>query len=253
MAAAIFGPLVSRQDPYGMEVLARLSPPSPEHFLGTDEYGRDILIRLLYGARLSLGLAFLVTFCSTLLGLIIGLYSASSKWLDEVIMRLCDGLAAIPGILLAIALMAALGSSLANVTAALILVYTPSMARIARSSALSVYASPFVEALTLQGAGSFRLLWLHVAPNALAPVLVQAAFVFSESILAEAALSFLGLGVTPPAASWGNMLQAGKAVIGKAWWLTAFPGLSLAISVLGLQLIGDGLRDYWEPTREGGG
>ena len=234
-----------------MEVSSRLSPPGPRHAFGTDEYGRDALSRVLRGSRLSLGVAFSVTVAVSLLGLLIGLQAAASRPFDEVAMRLCDGLASIPGILLAISLMAVLGASKLNVACALILAYAPSMARIARSAGLSAYASPHVEALALQGAGFSRVLWLHVALNVLAPVVVQAAFVFYESILAEAALSFLGLGAPPPAPGWSSMLQAGKAVIGKDWWLTAFPGLALAFSVLAWQRMGDGLRDYFDP-RSGG-
>jgi peptide/nickel transport system permease protein len=244
---AVVGPLFNGTDPLSMEVIARYQPPQAAHLLGTDEYGRDVLVRLLYGSRVSLGLAFVVTLMSSIVGTLLGLYAASNRFLDQLLMRICDGLCAIPGILLAIALMAALGSSLSNAFLALSIVYTPSVARIVRSAALGAFVSPSIEALRMQGAKMTRIIWLHVAPQVVAPLIVQAAFIFAEAILAEAALSFLGIGVAPPAASWGNMIYAGKTVIAAAWWLTAFPGLMIAASVLSLQLMGDGLRDLLDP------
>ncbi len=162
-------------------------------------------------------------------------------------MRICDGLIAIPGILLAIALMSALGASIWNVIIALTIVYTPSIARIVRSGALVVKEQAFIEAEYVQGAGDFRIIWLNIVPNILSPLLVQATYVFSSAILSEAALSFLGAGIPEPDSSWGNILQASKLVINKAWWMTVYPGVLLILSVLGLNLMGDGLRDFLDP------
>jgi peptide/nickel transport system permease protein len=240
---AVFGPILSQADPLAMQVSARYQAPGPGSIMGTDEFGRDVFVRVLYGARASLGLAFAVALTASAIGLLLGIYAPVNRVSDQVLMRFCDGLAAIPGILLAIALMAVLGSSLTNAYLALSIVYVPGVARIVRSLALGVYGSASIEALRLQGARLTRIVWIHVAPQLAFALIVQTAFVFAEAILAEAALSFLGIGVSPPMASWGNMIYAGKAVIDKAWWLTLFPGLMIALSVVSLQLLGDGLRD----------
>jgi peptide/nickel transport system permease protein len=162
-------------------------------------------------------------------------------------MRICDGMSAIPGILLAIALMAVLGASARNVVIALSIVYVPGVARTVRSGALVVKEAPFIEALKTQGAGDLRIIWRHIIPNVLAPLFVQASFVFAGALLSEASLSFLGAGIPAPAPSWGNILQAGKGVIHKAWWLVVFPGFMIILSVLSLTMLGDGLRDFLDP------
>lgn len=251
VALALVGPFLLSHDPSAMKVTARLLPPSAEHWLGTDEFGRDLLTRIVYGARVSIATGWSVAFVSSLVGLVIGLYASYYKWLDHVLMRICDGLYAIPGVLLAIALMAALGASGTNVIIALSIVYTPGIARIVRSSALTVRSQTFVEALQVQGAGATRIIWRHIAPNTLSPLLVQATFVFAEAIISEAALSFLGVGIPAPDPSWGNILQAGKLVIFKAWWMVVFPGMAIVLTVLGLNMLGDGLRDYLDPRLAG--
>jgi peptide/nickel transport system permease protein len=242
---AMAGPSLSPYDPFAMTVPDRLQGPAPRHLLGTDEFGRDLLTRIIYGARVSMGIGFGVTFLSSALGLIIGVYAAYYRILDHILMRLCDALAAFPGILLAITLMAALGASAGNVLVALVIVYTPGIARVVRSRALVIKEAAFIEALRTQGAGNRRIIWKHIVPNTLSPLLVQASFVFAGAIISEASLSFLGAGIPPPAASWGNILQAGKAVIHKAWWMVVFPGLMIIFSVLGLTMIGDGLQDFF--------
>jgi peptide/nickel transport system permease protein len=156
-------------------------------------------------------------------------------------------MSAIPGILLAIALMAALGASEGNVILALSLVYIPGVARVVRAGALVIKEAAYIEALRTQGAGNFRILWGHIVPNVLSPLLVQGSFVFAGAILSEASLSFLGAGIPPPAASWGNILQAGKGVVHKAWWMVVFPGNMIILSVLSLTMLGDGLRDFLDP------
>lgn len=244
---ALIGPLFTNYGPYDMKVVDRLTPPGAEHWLGTDEFGRDLLTRLLYGARVSISVGLAVALLSSALGLVIGVYSTYYKTLDHILMRICDGLIAIPGILLAIALMAALGASALNVIIALTIVFTPNIARVVRSAALVVREQTYIEAMHVQGAGSTRIIWQHIVPNTLSPLLVQATFVFAEAIISEAALSFLGAGIPAPEASWGNILQASKLVIYKAWWMVVFPGATLVLSVLSLNLLGDGLRDLLDP------
>lgn len=247
ISIAFLAPAITNFDPFEMQVTNRLSPPDSIHLIGTDEYGRDLFTRVLYGARVSMSIGLAVAVLSSVLGLIIGLYASYFKPLDNIFMRICDGLIAIPGILLAIALMSALGASSANVVIALTIVYTPSIARIVRSSALVVKEQTYVEAVYAQGAGHVRILWQNIAPNVLSPLMVQATFVFASAILSEASLSFLGAGIPAPLASWGNILQASKLVINKAWWMAVFPGLMLILSVLSLNLLGDGLRDFLDP------
>ncbi|MDR0925746.1 MAG: ABC transporter permease [Hungatella sp.] len=247
LAIALFAPVITSFNPFQMEVSNRLSPPDHIHLLGTDEYGRDLLTRVVYGARISISVGVAVAIFSSVFGLVIGLYASYFKCLDHIFMRICDGLIAIPGILLAIALMSALGASAANVVIALTIVYTPSIARVVRSSALVVKEQAYVEAVYAQGAGHMRILWLNIAPNVLSPLMVQATFVFASAILSEASLSFLGAGIPAPLASWGNILQASKLVINKAWWMAVFPGGMLILSVLSLNLLGDGLRDFLDP------
>lgn len=244
---ALIGPLFTNYGPYDMKVVDRLTPPGAEHWLGTDEFGRDLLTRLLYGARVSISVGLAVALLSSALGLVIGVYATYYKTLDHILMRICDGLIAIPGILLAIALMAALGASALNVIIALTIVFTPNIARVVRSAALVVREQTYIEAMHVQGASSTRIIWQHIVPNTLSPLLVQATFVFAEAIISEAALSFLGAGIPAPEASWGNILQASKLVIYKAWWMVVFPGATLVLSVLSLNLLGDGLRDLLDP------
>lgn len=244
---ALIGPLFTNYGPYDMKVVDRLTPPGAEHWLGTDEFGRDLLTRLLNGARVSISVGLAVALLSSALGLVIGVYATYYKTLDHILMRICDGLIAIPGILLAIALMAALGASALNVIIALTIVFTPNIARVVRSAALVVREQTYIEAMHVQGASSTRIIWQHIVPNTLSPLLVQATFVFAEAIISEAALSFLGAGIPAPEASWGNILQASKLVIYKAWWMVVFPGATLVLSVLSLNLLGDGLRDLLDP------
>lgn len=244
---AVFGPFFTPYDPYEMKVMDRLLAPNAEHVLGTDEFGRDLFTRMVYGARVSISVGLAVALLSSLFGLIIGVYAAFYKPLDHILMRICDGLIAIPGILLAIALMAALGASASNVIIALTIVFTPNIARVVRSAALVVREQTYIEAMHALGANHFRIIWKHIVPNTLSPLLVQATFVFAEAIISEAALSFLGAGIPAPEASWGNILQAGKLVIYKAWWMVVFPGIAIIVSVLSLNLLGDGLRDFLDP------
>lgn len=252
LLAAIFVPIISNVDPNAMEVSSRLAKPGAKFLLGADEFGRDLFIRLMYGARVSLWVGGCVALFSCVLGIIIGLYASYFKVLDQILMRICDGLIAIPGILLAIALIAALGTSSWNVVIALTIVYTPSVARTVRASAMVIKEQTYVEAAKVQGFSNFRILWKMILPGVISPLTVQASFIFAQAIISEASLSFLGAGVPAPAASWGNMLQASKLVFSKAPWTMICPGAAVILCVLSLNLLGDGLRDFLDPRVKGG-
>lgn len=252
LVTAILVPILNTQDPNAMVVMDRPKAPSAAHIFGTDELGRDLFIRVMYGARVSLWVGGCVAIFSCVLGTIIGLYASYFKVLDQILMRICDGLIAIPGILLAIALIAALGTSSWNVVVALTIVYTPNVARTVRASAMVIREQTYVEAAKVQGSGNFRILWKLILPGVISPLTVQASYIFSQAIISEASLSFLGAGVPAPAASWGNMLEASKAVLSKAPWTMIVPGAAVIICVLSLNLFGDGLRDFMDPRTKGG-
>ena len=249
--SAIFMPMFNGVDPDAMDVVNRLKPPSAEHIFGTDEFGRDLFTRVLYGARSSLTVGCAVAIMACFFGTVIGIYASYFKVADAVLMRICEGLTAIPGILLAIALMAALGASNTNVIIALTIVYTPSVARVVRSSALVAKGRLYVEAAKVQGASSGRILAKLILPNVISPLTVQASYIFAQAIISEASLSFLGAGIPAPAASWGNILQSSKSVLSKSPWPMVFPGLAVVLCVLSLNLLGDGLRDYLDPRTAG--
>lgn len=251
LLAALIIPAAVNVDPDEMAIIDRLKGPSFQHPFGTDEFGRDLMIRVLYGARVSLAVGGSVALLSCVIGTVVGIYASYFKLLDHILMRVCEGLIAIPGVLLAIALMAALGASNLNVVVALTIVYTPSVARIVRSSALVTKEQPYVEAAKVQGASSSRILWKLILPNVISPLTVQASFIFAQAIISEASLSFLGAGIPAPAASWGNILQSSKQVLQKAPWTVIFPGLAVVLCVLSLNLLGDGLRDYLDPRTAG--
>lgn len=249
--AAVFIPMITGTDPNAMDVINRLKPPSAAHIFGTDEFGRDLFTRVLYGARSSLVVGCSVALLACFFGTAIGIYASYFKVADAVLMRICEGLTAIPGILLAIALMAALGASNTNVIIALTIVYTPSVARVVRSNALVAKGQLYVEAARVQGASAGRILWKLILPNVISPLTVQASYIFAQAIISEASLSFLGVGIPAPAASWGNILQSSKSVLSKAPWTVIFPGLAVVLCVLSLNLLGDGLRDYLDPRTAG--
>ena len=244
---AIFAPVLAPADPLAQTVANRFARPGGAYLLGADKLGRDLLSRIIYGARVSMIVGVSVGLSSMLLGMIVGLYACWYKRLGSVLMRICDGLSAIPSTLLAIALMALLGSSIYNVILALSIVYVPRMARVSRSAALVVTEQTYIEALRSQGASSFRIIWGHIAPNILSPVVVQASYNFANSIITEAALSFLGVGVPAPQPSWGNILSEGREVITQAWWMIVYPGVATALAVMGTNVFGDGLRDILDP------
>ncbi len=245
---AILAPVLTSYDPLALDTVNRLKPCSAAHLFGTDTMGRDVFTRVLYGARISLTVGFLVGILSGFLGMVLGLYASTNAAADNIIMRICDGLKAIPSTLLAITLMAVLGADIKNVILALTVVNVPAMARLARGRALVIREQTYIEAMRCLGASKMRIIWRHMAPNIISPIIVQVTFVFASAIITEAALSFLGAGVPAPQPSWGNILNEGKGVIYQAWWMVFFPGVFTALTVLGLNLLGDGVRDFIDPA-----
>ncbi len=238
---------VAPMNPAKMSVRARLSPPFGDYLLGADAYGRDVLSRLLYAGRTSLMIGFGVATLSTLIGISIGLVAGFFRKLDAPLSRLIDAMMAFPDILLAIALVAILGGSMVNVIIALSIVYVPRFARISRASTLVIRELPFVEASRALGSSTRYVIVNHVLRNIVSPITVQATFIFAYAMLAEAGLSFLGVGIDPSTPTWGTMINEGRQFIDQATWLIVFPGLAISISVLSLQIIGDGLRDALDP------
>jgi peptide/nickel transport system permease protein len=248
---ALFAPALARWDPQRLDVKARLSPPGEAHWMGTDDVGRDVWSRVIYGARLSVVVGGAVVLLSFAAGIAFGLVSGFYRALDNVLMRIMDGLMAFPGIILAIALMASLGPSVTNVIVALGIVQVPRVARIVRGSVLVIRETPYVEAALALGVADLAVLGRHVLPNCLSPVIVQGTFIFAAAVLGEAALSFLGVGVPPQVPSWGNVLAEGRLYLQQAPWLTLFPGAAIMTCILGLNLFGDGLRDVLDPKLRG--
>jgi peptide/nickel transport system permease protein len=246
--AAIAGPFLCPYDPFAQELARRLEAPSLAHPLGLDELGRDILARLLQGARISLMVGVAVVSVSSVVGMVFGSMAGYfGGRVDDVISRVIDVLMAFPGILLAIALVAVLGPSLVNVVLALSIIGWVGYARLVRGQALRAREFEFVQAARACGASSARVIVRHILPTAIPVVVVQATLGMAGAIIAEAALSFLGLGVQPPTPSWGTMLDAGRAHLFDAPHLTIFPGLAIATLVLGFNFLGDGLRDRVDP------
>lgn len=247
--AAIIAPIAAPYHPVDdVNYSLRIAPPGSEHLFGTDEYGRDIFSRVLYGARVSILISAGAILLSAAFGVFTGLVSGYyGGVVDGILMRIVDGLMAFPPILFAVALMAAFGSSAFNIVLALAIIYTPLFARLIRGCVLSVKEKEFIEAIKVLGGSDMRILFKHVLPNCLSPLLVQMTTYFAYAILAEAALSFIGLGVPQPNPSWGNILYDGRQFMREAAWITIFPGLAISFTVLGLNLFGDGLRDYLDP------
>jgi peptide/nickel transport system permease protein len=238
-------------DPQALDVKARLAKPTAQHWFGTDHVGRDAWSRVIHGARLSMIVGASVVGLSFVGGILFGVLGGYFRGLDNVLMRVMDGLMAFPGIILAIAMMASLGPSVLNVIVALGVVYIPRVARIVRGSVLVIRETPYVEAARALGIGDGRIIARHVLPNCISPVIVQGTFIFAAAVLGEAALSFLGVGVPPQIPSWGNVLAEGRSYLQQAPWLTLFPGAAIMASILGLNLFGDGLRDLLDPKLRG--
>ncbi|WP_341963946.1 ABC transporter permease [Pseudomonas sp. RC10] len=248
LMTALVGLVWTPSDPLALNLLARLKAPSVQHWLGTDEYGRDVLSRLMIGAHTSLWISALTVTLAVIAGTFLGLIAGFFRgWFDRILMMINDALLAFPGILLALGIMAIIGPSLYGIVFALSLAYTPSVVRVVRGTALSLREKEFVEASRVIGNSELYTMFRHVAPNCVAPICVLATSMFGWAILAESSLSFLGLGVPPPAATWGNMLAASRPYIATASWLGVFPGVCIALSLLAFNLSGDALRDRLDP------
>jgi peptide/nickel transport system permease protein len=243
-------PLIA-SDPQRIDVVARLTAPGDTHWFGTDDLGRDVFSRVVFGARLSLGVGAAVTVFAFVVGLLSGLVAGFYQGLDNAIMRFMDGLMAFPAIVLAVALMAALGPSVLNVILAIGVVYAPRVARVVRGSVLVVREMAYVEAARALGASDRMLVLRHVLPNCLSPVIVQGSFIFAAAVLTEAALSFLGVGVPPYVPSWGNILAEGRLYLQQAPWLVIYPGVAIMATIFGLNLLGDAVRDLLDPKVRG--
>ncbi|WP_108462192.1 ABC transporter permease [Devosia naphthalenivorans] len=244
---ALLAPLISPYDPAQLAVRDRLQGPSWQHLFGTDDLGRDVLTRVLYSGRTSITVGFAVVIFSSIIGVFLGLMAGFFRRLDTPVSRLIDAMMAFPDILLAIALVAALGASATNVVIALGVVYAPRLARVVRASTLVIRELPYVEAARALGVPTHVTLVRHVLRNVTSPLLVQATFIFANAILAEAGLSFLGVGISPDIPTWGTMISVGRQYLDQAPWIMWFPGGAIIITVLSLQLVGDGLRDFLDP------
>ncbi|MDQ0273652.1 peptide/nickel transport system permease protein [Cytobacillus purgationiresistens] len=245
---AIFAPLLAPYDPTEMQLSKKLETPSSEHWLGTDDKGRDILSRLLYGSRISLTVGILSTLLGALTGIILGVVAGYyGRWVDSLIMRICDVLLAFPGILLALAIVSVLGASTTNVIIAVAFYAIPTFARIVRGSTLTVKKLEYIDAIKAMGARDTRIIIKHILPNVLSPIIVQSTLYIASAIITASALSFLGMGTKPPTPEWGTMLAQGRSYVAQAPHITLFPGLVILLVVVGFNLFGDGLRDALDP------
>jgi len=250
IAGALLAPVLAPYDPIKQDLGHMLTAPSSAHLLGTDDLGRDVLTRLLYGARLSLGAACLAVAIATLAGVPIGLVAGYlGGAVDDALMRVIDALQAFPALILAMAIAAALGPGLFNVMVAVGVVYTPRFARLVRGQVLSLREEPFVESARAAGASHGRVLGRHVLPNVLAPVIVQVSIGVAFALLAETALSFLGVGIKPPEPSWGTDVGRGYRFMRLAPWLVFMPGTTILLTALAFNLVGDGIRDAFDPRQ----
>jgi peptide/nickel transport system permease protein len=255
IASAILAPLLSPHDPMLLAPAQRLKPASAQFLLGTDSYGRDVLSRILYGGRISLIIGVGAAILSIVVGLVTGLVSGFFKWVDAVMMRIMDGLMAIPSILLAIAVVSLSGASPATVLIAITIPEIPRVARLVRAVVLSAREEPYVEAAMSVGTSLPKIMWRHLMPNTIAPLIVQGTYVCASAILTEAILSFLGAGISTEIPTWGNMMAEGRAFFQIKPSLIFWPGLMLSIAILSINLIGDAARDALDPRmkhREGG-
>jgi peptide/nickel transport system permease protein len=244
MAVALLAPSISPYDPFQLDVQNRLLPPSTEHLCGTDHLGRDILSRIIYGSRISLSIAVMVVVISIGIGTIFGLTSGYfGGKIDEILMRVTDMFFAFPRLILAMAVAAALGPGINNTMLAISVVSWPIYARLARAGALQIKEEIYVEAAKAVGASHFRVMFLHILPMVLSPLIVQATLDMGQVILTSAGLSFIGLGAQPPSPEWGLMVSEGRSYISGSWWVSTLPGIAIITTSLGFNLLGDGLRD----------
>lgn len=244
---AVFAPWLGTKDPTALSPILRTRAPSEQHWFGTDLLGRDVYSRVVYGARVSLIVGFSVAFLASLIGTIIGLTAGFVRWVDAIVMRIMDGLMSIPTILLAIALIAVTRASLQNVIIAITVAEIPRVVRLVRSLVLTLREQSYVEAAVASGASRFRIIVRHVFPNTVAALTVQATYICGVAILAEASLSFIGAGVPPSIPSWGNIMAEGRALWQIKPYLIAFPAVFLSVTILAINLLGDGLRDAVDP------
>ncbi|RLF95016.1 D,D-dipeptide ABC transporter permease [Thermococci archaeon] len=245
---AVLAPFIAPYDPFATDPLQKLQPPSTKHLMGTDGLGRDILSRVLYGTRISLWIAILILVTAGIFGTIVGIVAGyAGGFLDNILMRITDIFMAFPRLILAMAIAAALGPSLTNVVIAISFGAWTVFARLARSRAIAVREEDFVEAARALGAGNLRILFKHILPMALSPVIVQATLSMGGIILTAAGLGFLGFGAQPPTPEWGVMVSDGRNFMPHGWWVSTFPGLAIMITVLGFNLLGDGIRDILDP------
>ncbi|MCB9452757.1 MAG: ABC transporter permease [Anaerolineaceae bacterium] len=248
LVTALIGPTLAPYAPNKMNFTSAFQPPTLEHLLGTDDFGRDILSRIMYGAGVSIRVGVVAVGLAATVGTFLGMVAGYGRRIvDETIMRSMDVLLAFPTILLALAIIAILGKGVNNAMIAIGVVYIPIFARIARSAVLSVKQEEFVTAAQALGAGDIHILWRHILPNILAPIIVETSLSLSFAILAEAALSFFGLGTQPPDPSWGRMLAEGREFLNQSAWIGIFPGMAIMLSVMGFNFLGDGLRDALDP------
>jgi peptide/nickel transport system permease protein len=249
IAFIVIGPYVYTASPTLVAGGERLKAPSLAHPLGTDQFGREVLARVMAGGQQSLRVACLTMVLTVVVGTVLGLVAGALRAWDEILMRISDAFLALPAVILAIALMAVREPSEANVILALVVVYTPRVARVVRGKVLLIREMPYVEAANALGARLARVVARHVLPNATPELIVQGTFIFGYAILDEATLSFLGVGPPPPAPSWGNMLSEARYLIRDAFWISFFPGLLIGLAVLAANIMGDGIRDRYDPRR----
>ncbi|GGF47193.1 diguanylate cyclase [Aliidongia dinghuensis] len=249
---AIFAPLLAPHDPLEQNIVARLEPPSAEFWLGTDSYGRDVLSRLIYGARISLTVGFISVLIAMVVGTAIGVVTGYvGGLLDQIVMSVLDVLLSFPTLLLGLMIAAMLGASLQNLIIAIAVTEVAPFARVARAPTITLKQRDFVEACRSYGCGPFRIMVRHILPNMISDVVVVSSLWLASAIRTEASLSFIGLGAPPPAASWGGMIREGFENILDAWWLAVFPSLAILATVLALNLLGDALRDAADPRSQG--
>jgi peptide/nickel transport system permease protein len=244
---ALLAPWLGTVDPLAVSPIRRLKPPSAEHWFGTDMLGRDVYSRVIYGARVSLAVGLAVAVLATVIGLAIGLVTGYLRWLDAVVMRVMDGLMSIPSVLLAIALIALTTASLRNVIVAIAITEIPRVVRLVRSLVLTLREQPYVEAAVASGTKLPAILLRHILPNTLAPLLVQATYICASAMITEAILSFIGAGTPPNIPSWGNIMAEARSLIQIAGTILLFPGIFLSLTVLSVNLLGDGMRDALDP------
>jgi peptide/nickel transport system permease protein len=247
LAIALLAPWLGTVDPAALAPRLRTRPPSAVNWFGTDMLGRDVYSRVVFGARVSLTVGFSVAVLSTIIGLTIGLVSGFVRWSDSIIMRVMDGLMSIPPILLAVALMTLTGGSMTNVIVAITIAEIPRVSRLVRGLALSLREQPYVDAAIGSGATATRIIWSHILPNALAPLMVQATYICASAMIIEAILSFIGAGTPPTIPSWGNIMAEGRALWQVKPYIVFFPAIFLSLTVLAVNLLGDGLRDALDP------